>query len=1612
VNHAYRLVFSARLNAYVPAAETSRSHRKGGSSKSKAIATAISLAALCSLNTSTAYAAPTGGTVTSGTLGTPISTVGNTTTINQTSGKVAINWNSFNIGSGETVNFVQPDRNSIALNRVVGQDPSQIFGNLNANGQVFILNPNGVLFGSGSQVNVGGLVASTQSLSDSDFKAGNYSFSGKTGSVVNQGSLTAASGGYIALLAPEVRNEGVINAHLGTAMLAAGNKITLNLNNGSLLGYSIDEGALNALAENKLLIQAEGGAVILSAKAADTLSSAVVNNSGIIEARGVSEQGGVIHLAGDVITQSGSLDVSAQNGNNGGSIALAARAVVDSGSSNANGNNGGNISISASDALIQTAAATLQANGTTTASGSGGSITIDGGASLFSSAALSATGAAGGNINVLGRQVTLAAANLDASGTTQGGTIRIGGDFHGSNATIANAQTTIINGSTRINANGGGKVAVWSDVQTDYEGSISADRAGTVEISSKGTVINGGVVNAGAGGTLLIDPANIVISNSAGPAAFGLLDPHATAGDSFGSNLALLGITVNGVFTANGNLAVGVAGDNLGGANAGAVYLFNTSTGALISTVIGSHAGDAVGSNGFTTLANGNYLIKSANWNGGAGAVTWGSGISGVSGAVSSANSLVGGNAGDQVGSAVSLLSNGNYVVASSNWNNATGAVTWGNGASGTSGVVSATNSLVGSNTGDQVGSGVNLLSNGNYVIASSNWNNATGAVTWGNGASGTSGVVSAANSLVGSNAGDQVGSGVSLLSNGNYVVTSSNWNNATGAVTWGNGASGTSGVVSATNSLVGSNAGDQVGSGVSLLSNGNYVVASSNWNNTAGAVTWGNGASGTSGVVSATNSLVGSNAGDQVGSAVSLLSNGNYVVASSNWNNTAGAVTWGNGASGTRGIVSAANSLVGANTNDSVGSNGVTVLNNGNYVVSSSSWNNYMGAVTWGNGMSGITGTVSAGNSLVGSNANDSVGSNGVTALNNGNYVVNSSNWNNYTGAVTWGSGSNGITGAVSASNSLVGSNANDSVGSNGVTALNNGNYVVSSSNWSNAMGAVTWGSGASGITGVVSAGNSLVGSNANDSVGSNGVTVLNNGNYVVSSSNWNNAMGAVTWGSGASGITGVVSAGNSLVGSNANDSVGSNGVTVLNNGNYVVSSSNWNNAMGAVTWGSGASGVNGNVSAANSLVGSNANDAIGNGGITVLSNGNYLVNSLSWNDGRGAVTWNSATHGATGVVGAGNSLVGSNSNDMVGSNGVKALSDGNYVVSSANWNGGAGAVTWGSGVSSVSGTISSANSLVGANATDNVGSNGVIDLGSGSYLASSPNYAGGNGQLQIGTPGNIAFNTGSASTQTMNVNPSGLTTTLANGTAVTLQASNDITVNADIIVSGSNGGNFTLQAGRNLNLNSIITTANGNFTGVAGDAGAIAGAVQPGTPTITFGAGASINAGRGTVTLAANRGNFINNSGSATPINANQWFLYTTDPGRNVLGGMTANVAYVQPYVAGSVPAYATSGNWLFYKEEIPQSFLTGDITTDVAVAITAMAGGARLVNTYNDVRANANATSNATSNADGAAAAKPITPQSPANSGDPAQSPWFSASDGGMTVPDSLGDSSTAK
>ncbi len=432
---------------------------------------------------------------------------------------------------------------------------------------------------------------------------------------------------------------------------------------------------------------------------------------------------------------------------------------------------------------------------------------------------------------------------------------------------------------------------------------------------------------------------------------------------------------------------------------------------------------------------------------------------------------------------------------------------------------------------------------------------------------------------------------------------------------------------------------------------------------------------------------ITGASGSNSFGSSVITLPNGNYVVTDPLWGisatKTYGAVSLYNGKTNT--LIS---TLKGSTLNDNVGSGGIIILSNGNFLIYSPKWQNVsgiIGAVTWCDANNGVNGNISSANSLIGSRPNDAIGSGGIIPTSNGNYIVISPNCDLGSvadaGAVTWGNGNTGTKGAVNSSNSLMGSTAGDFIGLDGVTVLENGNYIVKSSKWSNgsaaAAGAVTWGNGNTGVSGTVSSSNSLVGSNMNDNVGSYGVVELTNGNYVVNSPLWNNgsttSVGAVTWGNGNTGIKGLVSSSNSLIGNRPYDGVGMNGVTALTNGNYVVNSINWDNGsnsnVGAVTWGNGNTGTKGSVNSSNSFIGKYTNDLVGDGGITALSNGNYIIYSKRCENTTGvtlagAVTLGNGSSGISGMISTCNSVFGNSANN--GNNMVFTYNEvnGNLVV------------------------------------------------------------------------------------------------------------------------------------------------------------------------------------------------------------------------------------------------------------------------------------------------------------------------------------------------------------
>ena len=583
-NRFYRLVWSHVHSCWIAVAEGARGRGKSALRKLSAVllgAAAASAAiaappgpasfappALKALPATNAL--PTGAQVVAGQAS--VTANGSQMTVQQGTDKAILNWQSFDIGANAGVRFVQPGSGSVALNRVLGNDPSRIYGKLDANGKVFLVNGNGVLFGASARVDVGGLVASSLSLPDGDFLAGRYTFSGASsaGAVRNEGSIRTTNGGYVALLAPNVSNAGSIVAANGSVALGAGEQVGVDLRGDGLITLRVERGAVEAIAANSGLVQADGGRVEFSARGADALARATVNNTGIVQARGLVADGGSIRLAGDGDVHAGALDASSGKGK-GGQVAVEGNFVALDGAIDAGGASGGSVGVRAGSmlsnaastsvagragvggtvalhsggALVESSSATVDVSG----AAKGGSIAVHGEGSVLSSAGYKAGSAqgAGGRIDVSGADVRLLGAQLDASGGTQGGLVRIGGAFQGGavredapdlarfvtrwgqSAPIANASSTFVGDNTAITvaatgrAGQGGTAVVWSDKQTTMLGSIDArgaGAAGTVEISSKDELRHVGLdkIALGSGGQLLLDPKNITIGGT-GPAA-------------------------------------------------------------------------------------------------------------------------------------------------------------------------------------------------------------------------------------------------------------------------------------------------------------------------------------------------------------------------------------------------------------------------------------------------------------------------------------------------------------------------------------------------------------------------------------------------------------------------------------------------------------------------------------------------------------------------------------------------------------------------------------------------------------------------------------------------------------------------------------------------------------------------------------------------------------------------------------------------------------------------------------------------------------------------------------------------------------------------------------
>ena len=541
-----------------------------------------------------------------------ISQTATTTQITQESSKVVINWDQFSIAGNESVNFSQPTSNSVALSRVVGEDPSQILGTLTANGQIFLVNPNGVVFGTDAVVDVSGLVASTLDIADDDFMEGNNVFSGEGGSVTNLGSINA-NGGYVGLVGAQVSNEGSISAEGGTVGLAAGDRVSMDFDGDGLVTFQVDGAAVDASASNKGIISANGGTVIMTAKTAGDLMATVVSNEGVIEANSMVERDGkIILVAADEVNNTGDIGWENNHGkvvgdagtvvntgtltSEGGSVVMAGTRVGHSGTVDASG--GGSVLLASTEQTHVSKGATIITSGSVAGDAGnaivwsdgytyfGGHVDAQGGTEAGDGGEIEVSGYENleyrGSVNALATNGETGLLLLDPTTITI-----VGGTSDGSDndATLGNSSADILNDVAESNTLG---TYTFGDVigganATVYESEIEGT-TGTANIilEAKDYISVSGLFTA-AGGIHLTVPTNVNLTlrtrndGTASDATLGNRGIDLTTSGNHGSSFAV-GTSGTGSILIDGGVDTPAAGNRQDGVQVTVGALYSAST--------------------------------------------------------------------------------------------------------------------------------------------------------------------------------------------------------------------------------------------------------------------------------------------------------------------------------------------------------------------------------------------------------------------------------------------------------------------------------------------------------------------------------------------------------------------------------------------------------------------------------------------------------------------------------------------------------------------------------------------------------------------------------------------------------------------------------------------------------------------------------------------------------------------------------------------------------------------------------------------------------------------------------------------------------------------------
>ncbi|HVE44129.1 MAG TPA: autotransporter-associated beta strand repeat-containing protein, partial [Gammaproteobacteria bacterium] len=1418
---------------------------------------ALCVASLLFLSTNSLYALPQGGVVSGGnvTISTPAA---DTMQINQASQKGIVDWQSYNVGQAEHVNYQQPNASAITLNRIdPNSGPAKIYGSITANGQVWLINPAGVWFGPTAHVDVGGLLASTAGIGNADFMSGNYHFVQSPdwrGAVINEGYIKTSQAGLVALIGSGVVNNGYIESEAGSVVLASGSEFTVNFSGNDLVSFTVDKEVVQSALDqngqplrdgvkNSGTISANGGKVLMTARTASQVLDNAINMSGVVEAKSVGIRHGVIIL-----------------GATGGKIKVSGKLIA---SGRQAGEKGGKIHITAK------------------------------------------------RIEVVDKAV------LDVSGDQGGGEILVGGDAHGANPAISNATSVYfgpdaVATADAISFGDGGKVVIWADQDTYFYGSISArggamgGNGGWVETSGKAyldvaTARVNTLAPAGLTGTWLLDPTNIYIAtNQAAATTAGMVGTDSTANVNNAGTFQASGAVQDSLLTV-ANLVAGLGSSNIivtttnaSGTGLGNITVVNAVTWASANTLTLTAANNIVINAAITTGTAASRLILNA-----VGTITQTAVIAGSGGITLSSGTFTASQANTYSG--VTTIDGGVFTASNT-------------GALGTSSSIAVA-------TGAALRVTVASLTNANTITLNGTGNAGAGALQFSANNTSISNPLSLSttSSIVGTGTGTYTFSGAITGTGTNLTINLASGLSFP-AVTLTSGGSlsvTTSGAISQTGflSIAGTSSFTAGAGTISLASNNNFTGAVALSNSGANAVSLTGGVGLLMGLVNVGQNLTltASTAGITQNSTITATTlttssvsgttlTNNNVVTNFNGTDTAGGISFTDSVATltVTGIAQSNNNNV--TITNTGGSNSITISNPitlpGTNLLTLSATNNIAlnGAITTGTAGSKLI--LSAGGTITQS---ASIGGSGGVTLSAGTFTA--SRANTYSGPTTINGGIFSVTNAAAPGTSAI------TVASGGalqltVATLTNANSITLNgtgnagagalqftANNMNLGSAITLGSASSikgSGTGTYNIANNITGTGdltinlTSAGINLPGIALLGTSNITVNTSGAItqsaviSTAGTASFTSGAAAIT--LGQNNIIQGAISLANTGANNVSLVN-------------TFGTTTLGTVNVGQNLNVSASGTLVQTGPITATtlttsSSSGTTLTNSSNSVTNFNATNTTSGNISFTDsiATLTVTGIsqANSNNMTITNNTGNITVSNPITLPNVGTLALSAT------GNIALNAAISTSGGSVLSLNASSAISQTTAIsGPGGVLLLG-GTFTTIANTYTGattlnggtfviaadsglGNAPVSA-TPGQLTFNGGTlqnTATLTLNANR-GIALNASGGTLSTNSATT-LTYNGIIAGAGAltKAGTGTLTLGASTNTYSGATNINAGTLSIDSDARL---GTAPGTPTadqLTFNGGTLLitvsfilNANRG-ITLNAGGGTFSTNLG-----------------------------------------------------------------------------------------------------------------------------------------------------